>query len=103
LLCANTALESRVAVPEFIAANRGDSTAYSCVIFNATDIRESIASAEERIFSPSEAAISVEIAIANAPAKVVAINDIDVGNTYECNAIHAEAPPWSEEVAGAAG
>jgi hypothetical protein len=99
LLCPNTTLESRVAVPEFIAANRGDSTSYPCVIFNATDIRESIASAEERIFSPSEAAIAAEAAVADTPPEeVVAIRKAD-----EIDSRYPKAPPRREEVPGAAG
>src|SRR6185437_2790562 len=104
LLSADATLESGVAVPEFVAANRGDTPSYPCVIFNAAHIRESIAPAEQRIFSPSEAAISAETAISSEAAvcdataeEVVAIRKAD-----EIDLRHSEAPPRREEVTGAA-
>ena len=99
LLSADTALKSCITMSEFIAANRGDSTSYTCVIFNAANVGEAVASAEKRI----EAA-STEVAVAYATKpKAIDVDDVNVGDVDERNAVYAEAPPRSEEVTGAAG
>lgn len=84
-------------MPEFIAANRGNTASDACVIFDAADIRESVAPAEERIFPPPEVAAS-EVAVADAPAaEVVTIREAD-----EIDLRYTESPPRCEEVTGAA-
>lgn len=97
----DAALEFYIAVTEFITANRGDPASYAGIVFNATDIRESIPAAEERINAPAE------IAVADAPAaEVVAIPEAEVVTIRKADEIdlrHTEAPPRSEKVTGAAG